>query len=115
MIIREYKKSLMVVKNIESDIISEAYFILKSDAEADEGKISAEAERIIRTYDEEPELQVLNGRFGPYIAYKGKNYKLPKSATPAELTLEECLEIVKQQSERESTSKGGRKYTKKKA
>ena len=48
MVIREYKKSLMVVKNIESDVISEAYFILKSDAEADEGKISAEAERIIR-------------------------------------------------------------------
>lgn len=48
MIIREYKKSLMVVKNIESDFISEAYFILKSGAEGDEGKISAEAERIIR-------------------------------------------------------------------
>jgi hypothetical protein len=48
MIIREYKKSLMVVKNIESDVISEAYFILKSGAEDDEGKISAEAERIIR-------------------------------------------------------------------
>ena len=48
MIIREYKKSLMVVKNIESDFISEAYFILKNGAEGDEGKISAEAERIIR-------------------------------------------------------------------
>ena len=77
-------------------------------------KRKAEAERIIKTYDEEPELQVLNGRYGPYIAYKGKNYKLPKSATPAELTIEECLEIVKQQSERETTPKGGRKYTKKK-
>ena len=48
MVIREYKKSLMVVKNIESDIISEAYFILKSGAEESEAKISAEAERIIR-------------------------------------------------------------------
>ena len=48
MIIREYKRSLMVVKNIESDVISEAYFVLKSGAEDDEGKISAEAERIIR-------------------------------------------------------------------
>ncbi|MBQ9746261.1 MAG: hypothetical protein IJW21_05515 [Clostridia bacterium] len=48
MIIREYKKSLMVVKNIESDIISEAYFILKCGADEQEEKISAEAERIIR-------------------------------------------------------------------
>jgi len=47
--IREYKKNLMVVKNIESDIISEAYFVLKSGAEEEkEEKISAEAERIIR-------------------------------------------------------------------
>ncbi len=48
----------------------------------------------IRTYPEEPELQVLNGRYGPYIAYKGKNYRIPKSAVPESLTLEECLKIV---------------------
>ena len=88
---------------------------LEEATELIEGKRKAEAERIIKTYEQEPALQVLNGRFGPYIAYNGKNYKLPKSATPTELTLEECLEIVKQQSEREPTSaKGGRKQTKKK-
>lgn len=49
MIIREYKRNLMVVKNIDSDVISEAYFVLKENAfEAEETKISAEAERIIR-------------------------------------------------------------------
>ena len=58
---------------------------------------------------------MLNGRFGPYIAYKGSNYKLPKSAVPAELTLEACLEIVSQQQNSETTAtKGRRKYTKKK-
>ena len=88
---------------------------LEEATELIEGKRKAEAERIIKTYEQEPALQVLNGRFGPYIAYNGKNYKLPKSATPTELTLEECLEIVKQQSEREPASaKGGRKQTKKK-
>jgi hypothetical protein len=47
--IREYRKSLMVVKDIDSDFISEAYFVLKSGAEEREyGKISSEAERIIR-------------------------------------------------------------------
>ena len=47
--IREYKRSLMVVKNIDSEFISEAFFVLKSGAEEEnEAKISAEAERIIR-------------------------------------------------------------------
>ena len=64
-----------------------------------EEKRKAEAERVIKSFDEKPELQVLNGRFGPYIALDGNNYKLPKSVTPAELTLEECLEIVNKQKE----------------
>ena len=79
-------------------------------------KRKAEAERIIKTFDAEPDLQVLNGRFGPYIAYKGSNYKLPKSVVPAELTLEACLEIVTQQQNGDSAStKGRRKYASKRA
>ena len=78
-----------------------------------EDKKRAEAERIIKKFEEDAEMQVLNGRFGPYIAYKGSNYKLPKNAVPAELTHEECLEIIsKQQEGGKSASK--RKYTKKK-
>ena len=78
-------------------------------------KRKAEAERIIKTFDAEPELQVLNGRFGPYIAYKGSNYKLPKNIVPADLTLEACLEIITQQQNSEAApAKGRRKYTKKK-
>ncbi|MBR5276560.1 MAG: type I DNA topoisomerase [Bacteroidaceae bacterium] len=78
-------------------------------------KRKAEAERIIKTFDEEPELQVLNGRFGPYIAYKGSNYKIPKNSVPADLTVEACMEIVNKQPDREKApAKGGRKYTKKK-
>ncbi|MBQ5617044.1 MAG: type I DNA topoisomerase [Bacteroidaceae bacterium] len=78
-----------------------------------EAKRKAEAERIIKSFDEKPELQVLNGRFGPYIAFDGNNYKLPKNVVPAELTLEECIDIVNKQKE------GGkaptkRQYTKKK-
>ena len=78
-------------------------------------KRKVEAERIIKTFDAEPELQVLNGRFGPYIAYKGSNYKLAKTIVPADLTLEACLEIVAQQQNSEAApAKGRRKYTKKK-
>ena len=78
-------------------------------------KRRAEAERIIKTFDEEPDLQVLNGRFGPYIAYQGSNYKLPKSVVPTELTLDACREIIDQQKNSETApAKGRRKYTKKK-
>ena len=78
-----------------------------------EEKQKAEAQRVIQKFDEEPELQVLNGRFGPYIAYKGSNYKLPKTVTPAELTLAECLDIVAKQQEG-GKAPAKRKYIKKK-
>ena len=77
-------------------------------------KRKAEAERIIKTFDNEPAMQVLNGRFGPYIAYNGSNYKLPKNVTPAELSLEECQEIVKKQQESGKSTTPSRRYTKKK-
>ena len=78
-----------------------------------DAKKKAEAERVIQNFTGEHELQVLNGRFGPYIAYHGSNYKLPKNVTPAELTLEECLDIVKKQQEG-GKAPAKRKYTKKK-
>ena len=42
----------------------------------------------IKTFAEEPTMQVLNGRYGPYIAFDGKNYRIPKGQVPEELTLE---------------------------
>lgn len=48
----------------------------------------------IRSFAEDPDMLVKNGRYGPYIAYKGKNYRLPKGAKPETLTLEECRKIV---------------------
>ena len=41
-----------------------------------------------------PDLLILNGRYGPYISFKKKNYRIPKSRKPEELTLEECREII---------------------
>ena len=76
-------------------------------------KREAEAKKIIKTFEEKAGLQVLNGRFGPYIAFDGNNYKLPKNITPADLTLEECMEIIsKQQDGGKAPAK--RRYTKKK-
>jgi DNA topoisomerase-1 len=54
-----------------------------------------EAERLIKTFDEKPGLEILNGRFGPYIAHNGTNHKIPKSVTdPHSLTLEEVMKII---------------------
>ena len=59
-------------------------------------KRDEEDKRHLKKFDEDPKMEVMNGRFGPYIAYDGKNYRLPKAmhAKAAELTLEQCLEIV---------------------
>lgn len=50
--------------------------------------------KILKTYTEDPEIQVLNGRWGAYIAYKKNNYKIPKAKTPETLTYIECKEII---------------------
>ena len=61
-----------------------------------EEKRKQESARHLKTFEEEPELEVMNGRYGPYLAYKGKNYRLPKAmhANAASLTLEECMKII---------------------
>jgi DNA topoisomerase-1 len=57
-------------------------------------KRAQEENRNIKQFDEEPGLLVLNGRYGPYISFNKKNYRIPKSRKPEELTLEECREII---------------------
>ena len=57
-------------------------------------KRESEAKKVLRTFDEEPEMEILNGRFGVYIAYKKKNYKIPKGVDAEKLTLADCLKIV---------------------
>lgn len=60
-------------------------------------KAEEEAKRHISTFDHDGKpLEVINGRFGPYIAYGGANYKIPKAdqARAAELTLDECVRII---------------------
>ena len=63
-------------------------------------KREEDANRIAKTFPEKPGLEVINGRFGPYISYNKKNYKLPKGVDIATLELEKCLEIIKEQDEK---------------
>ena len=57
-------------------------------------KREEEKNRIIKEFDDQPGLQILNGRYGPYITFNKKNYKIPKSKKPEELSLKECMEII---------------------
>jgi DNA topoisomerase-1 len=57
-------------------------------------KRKQEASKYIKKFEEEPGLEILNGRYGPYIAFNGKNYKIPKSNKPEELSLKDCREII---------------------
>ncbi len=63
-----------------------------------EAKRVAEAQRVVKSFDEDSGMQILNGRYGVYIAYNKANYKIPRTVTnPADLTFDECLEIVSSQ------------------
>ena len=79
-------------------------------------KQSEEAQRVMQTFDEEPELQVINGRFGPFLQYKGANYHLAKAdqKRARELTLEECMKVIESQADKaaKATARSGKRtYT----
>jgi DNA topoisomerase-1 len=63
-------------------------------------KREADKNKTIKLFEENPDVQVLNGRFGPYIKAGKKNVKIPKDKVPADLTLEECLVLVENAPER---------------
>ena len=57
-------------------------------------KRQKDLDNIILTFDEDPDLRVMNGRFGPYIAYKKTNYKIPKDTNPSTLSHKDCMAIM---------------------
>ncbi len=59
-----------------------------------EAKREKDRKAVIKTFDEEPEIRLLNGRWGPYISYKKKNYKIPKNTDAEKLSLDDCREII---------------------
>jgi DNA topoisomerase I len=73
-------------------------------------KREADANKMIKLFDTNSDIQILNGRFGPYIKAGKKNVKIPKGKIPEELTLEECLVLAENTPEK----KGGRFFKKKK-
>jgi DNA topoisomerase-1 len=59
-----------------------------------ENKRVADANKLIKSFPQDADIQVLNGRFGPYIKAGKKNVKIPKGKVPAELTYEECVTLA---------------------
>jgi DNA topoisomerase-1 len=57
-------------------------------------KRESDANKLIKSFDSHPDIQILNGRFGPYIKAGKKNVKIPKGKAPEELTLEECITLA---------------------
>ena len=69
----------------------------------------SEEKSLLKTFDEDPELSIRSGRFGPYLKYKGDNYKLPKGEDPAGLTYEACMKIIAETPAKTARKGGGRK------
>lgn len=61
--------------------------IINSKREQDKSKT-------IKTFTENPDMKVINGRFGPYISFEKKNYKIPKNLDPANISYTECVELI---------------------
>ncbi|HLT74634.1 MAG TPA: type I DNA topoisomerase [Ohtaekwangia sp.] len=73
---------------------------LERSIELIEAKRIADANKLIKSFEGHPDVQVLNGRFGPYIKAGKKNVKIPKGKEPASLTIEECLALAEATPER---------------
>ena len=72
-------------------------------------KQTADANKIIKIFDERPDVQLLNGRYGAYLKIGKDNFKLPKDTTPENLSLEECLHISINQAPKTAKKKVFRK------
>ena len=81
--------------SLKKDVDDPLTVTLERAIEIIEEKRKKEREKVIKTFTENQEIQVLNGRWGPYISFKDKNYKIPKDKNPEQLSLKDCLSIIK--------------------
>ncbi|RCW37499.1 type I DNA topoisomerase [Marinilabilia salmonicolor] len=71
-----------------------------------EEKRERDNKKYIKSFEEDKDLQVLNGRWGPYISYKKKNYKIPKDTEAADLSYDDCLKLIAEGDKTKKTKKG---------
>ncbi|MHB8209197.1 type I DNA topoisomerase [Mucilaginibacter sp.] len=75
-------------------------------------KRKKDAEKLIKAFDEDPTVKILNGRWGPYIEFGKQNVKIPKDKQPLDLTFEECKALAA--ADEKAPKKGAKKFAKKK-
>jgi len=85
--------------------LDRAIEIIKEKREKDKAKI-------INDFPEDKDLQLLNGRWGPYISYKKKNYKIPKGEKAEKLSYEDCMKIIKESKTKDTKKPKGKKTNK---
>lgn len=73
--------------------LEEAVSLIKS-------KCENESKKILKSFPEDDKMFVLNGRYGPYISFKGNNYKIPKEVVPEELTYDACMKMIDAQADK---------------
>ncbi len=79
-----------------------------------EQKREEDRQRTIKTFEEEPDIRILKGRWGPYISANKKNYKLPKDKAPEDFSLEEARKIIEDGTSAKKTRKTKKKSSPKK-
>ena len=82
---------------------------LEEGIELIEKKRQFEQQRQIKTFAENPDVEILNGRYGPYIAMSGKNYKIPAGTDPASLDLAACMAIIEKAAEKPASPRRRKK------
>src|SRR5690606_18584627 len=87
--VRHYGKFVSLKKDVDDPL----EIVLERAIELIEEKREKDNKKIIKAFEEEPGLQILNGRWGPYINFDGGNYKIPKTTEAASLSLEDCRKL----------------------
>ena len=82
---------------------------LEEGIELIEKKRQFEQQRQIKTFAENPDVEILNGRYGPYIAMGGKNYKIPTGTDPVSLDLAACMAIIEKAAEKPASPRRRKK------
>jgi len=98
--IRHHNKFYSLKKGNDNPLtieLDDAITLIKDKREQDQKKI-------IKTFPEDPDLQILNGRWGPYISYQKDNFRIPKKENPEVLTREKCMEIIRKSLEKRNKS-----------
>ncbi len=99
--------------SLKKDVDDPFKITLNRAIELIEEKRERERKKQVKTFSKDKDLQILKGRYGPYISYKKSNYRIPKGKEAEKLTLKDCYEIIKEKDQKDA-EKGKKTQSKKK-